>query len=186
MNILASTSSLIEGLIIICLGGFTWGIYEYTRRRLGLSADLLEARQEILDIARAERALRPPGWERPVRTLTGQLLWLILTVSVMVLGLISGAISLHDVRSGVAQWSGRFSTHVIYVHRSIHPEAFWTIVGLFFISGLGFLALTCAQLVEIAQEDGRRGSAFWEKCVLWASGLVFAGSVGYTVWFLAS
>jgi hypothetical protein len=162
------------------------GLYEFNRRRMGLGTDVLRQREEIRHIERAKIALRPADWQRPVRTLSSQILWLCLTLSGLPMSFLPGRMAVGAVKTGRFYWTSRYTGHGGDIYATTHPEAFWIIVGLWSVFSTMILVSTVTLLCQLAREEKRRQSTFAGKCALWGSGLVYLGIVGSVAWYLAA
>ena len=111
--------------------------------------------------------------DRPFRTLSFQLLWLIFVLTmlpaeyacVVVLrgDLISGQTSSPAVVIGLGQ----------LVDRRTAPEYFWGLMAIYCLSVTATIVLCVFQFYVISVEDKRRGSTLAEKVILWGSGCVY-------------
>jgi hypothetical protein len=173
-------------LLLVCFFALSMWLYETTRRRLGLGTDVLQFRREIAERVRAEKAMRPADWQRPLRTLPSQILWLCITISGLLMGLLSGGMAAAAMRSGRLYWASRYTGRNGYIYRTAHTETFWVFIGIEGLFSIVILACTINSLHDVVREDRRRQSTFAEKCVLWGSGLIYFGGMASIGWYLAT
>ncbi len=111
--------------------------------------------------------------ERPPRTLTFQILWLVFILTMLPAELACAVMLKNDLISGQTYSPGVVFGLGRIVYRDATPGPYWALMGVY-VTSVGTLILLCvSQLFQIASEDVRRGSSLTERWVLWGAGCAY-------------
>lgn len=123
--------------------------------------------------------------DRPIRTFSAQLLWLLLLATFLVAAAGCAFVQFGEYADGKV-----WSPGVIYgigreIKRSTSPQAFWALWSAYSAAVGGMFVLILQQVFVIIVEDRRRQSDTRSTIALWGCGAVYLSALSGAVWYVA-
>ena len=123
--------------------------------------------------------------ERPIRTFSSQLVWLLLLSTGLVAEGACGILQYISYRNGTTWSPDVFFGIGREIRRSSEPHLFWNLWFVYSAIHCGMVALILNLIGLIVTEDRRRQSDIRSKIALWGCGTIYLATLSGAVLYVA-